>query len=271
MIFVIKANGKKEPYSEDKLRHSIQRAGIPKEMQDKVVAHVQSKLVDNISTKDVYSHIVEFLDTSEKPFAKTRYRLKQAIMDLGPTGYPFEDYIADLLGTQGYKTKVRQIVPGNCITHEIDIVAEIDNTKAMIEAKFHNVSGLKTKVHVAMYTKARFDDVQRKNNFTQAWLVTNTKITEDAVEYANCNNIKIISWKYPENEGLRDLIERSGHAPITVLTGLSTAQKQELLAKDIVVCKQICENPMVLDLLDLSPEKKKQINEESAFACKTSL
>lgn len=269
MIFVIKANGKKEPFSEDKLRHSIQRAGIPNDMQDKVVAHVQSNLVNNISTKDVYSHIVEFLDTSGKPFAKTRYRLKQAIMDLGPTGYPFEDFVADLLQTQGYICKVRQIVSGNCITHEVDVVAQKDNTKAMIEVKFHNVSGLKTKVHVALYTKARFDDVKEKNNFTEAWLVTNTKITQDAIEYANCNSIKIISWKYPENEGLRDLIERSGLTPITVLTQLSTAQKQELLAKDIVVCKQICENASVLDVLGLSAEKKNQIHEESFFACKT--
>ena len=48
-------------------------------------------------------------------------------MKLGPTGYPFEDFIAKLLQADGYETKVRQILKGECITHEIDVIAEKNN------------------------------------------------------------------------------------------------------------------------------------------------
>ena len=72
--------------------------------------------------------------------------------------------------------------------------------KYMIEAKFHNALGTRSDVHVSLYTKARFDDVSEKYNFDQAWLVTNTKVTKDALDYALCVDMKVISWNYPEKE-----------------------------------------------------------------------
>ena len=45
-------------------------------------------------------------------------------MDLGPTGYPFEDYVAEILKTEGYQTQVRQVLEGNCVSHEIDVIAQ---------------------------------------------------------------------------------------------------------------------------------------------------
>ena len=61
MTNVIKANGDKEVFSEDKLRYSIKRAGIPKGLEEKVISHVKSKLYEGIPTKEVYRHLTEFL------------------------------------------------------------------------------------------------------------------------------------------------------------------------------------------------------------------
>lgn len=265
MSNVLKATGQIEPFSEDKLRLSIQRAGIPKEIIEDVVIHVKSKLYENIPTREIYKHILEFLENSPHPYARTKYSLKQGIMDLGPTGYPFEDYVSEILKLEGYQTQVRQILQGKCITHEVDIIAEKDNKRSMVECKFHNMPGTKSQVHVSLYTKARFDDLKEKNNFDDAWLVSNTKITTDALSYALCGNMKIISWDYPQNGSFRDLIEKHKLYPITALANITQNQKQILAQNHVVLAKDVCKNPSSLDILALPKDKKDSILSECQF------
>lgn len=267
MITVIKATGEKESFSEEKLRASIRRARILDEIQNLVVNHVKTKLYDSIPTSEIYHHVSEFLDKSPHPFNRAKYRLKHAIMDLGPTGYPFEDYVAHLLKLEGYQTEVRQILNGKCIKHEIDIVAQKDGAKSMIECKFHNSIGNHTQVHVSLYTKARFDDLKDLQKLNDVWLITNTKITSDSLDYALCNNMKVISWNYPENGGLRNLIEKSKLHPITALTTLSQTQKRHLLEQHIVLCKDVRKNPTSLSILNLPKEKIQTILDEAQFVC----
>jgi len=267
MVYVVKATGEKEAFDEIKLRNSIKRAGVADNLQDEVVSHIKKNLYNNITTKKIYEHILEFLKKTNDPFIASKYGLKQAIMSLGPTGYPFEDLVGGILKTKGYETELRQILIGKCITHEIDIVAQKSGTdkKIMIEAKFHNMPGSKTDVHVALYTKSRFDDIKEKNGLIQAWIVTNTKATTDAISYAACENIKIISWNYPEGESLRELIEESRLVPISALTTLTLAQKQHFLSKHIVLCKDINDNPDLLYYLNLPNIKKQNILSEIKY------
>ncbi|MBI4097249.1 MAG: restriction endonuclease [Candidatus Levybacteria bacterium] len=270
MVNVIKATGEVEPYSEEKVLRSVQRAGIPKELQSSVLAHIKEKLHDNMETWEIYHHISEFLGKSQFPYSKSRYSLKQAIMMLGPTGYPFEDYVAKILQAKGYSTEVRQVLQGTCVTHEVDVVIRPNNktgSTAMVEAKFHNSPGARSDVHVSLYTKARFDDLKDRYRFDEAWLVTNTKATIDAVTYAQCIGMKVISWSYPEQESLRDLIETSGLYPITMLTNLSSADKFKLLQNHIVLCRDICSNHALLDSLRLPPDVRKRTLEEISFIC----
>lgn len=269
MILVTKATGEIEPFSEEKVLASIKRSNIPQEIQEQVLSHIKEKLYDSIPTSKIYHHISEFLGKTN-PHAKAKYSLKQAIMKLGPTGYPFEDFVAEILKSQGYQTQTRQILQGACITHEIDVIAEKNGEKIMVEAKFHNMPGIKTNVHVALYTKARFDDVLRKNEFTKAWIITNTKVTTDAITYAQCQNITIISWSYPQKGNLRDLIETSGLAPITSITEFSPNDIQKLLENNIVLCRDVCKKPDILNLLDMPVEKKKHILSQAAFVCNLS-
>lgn len=262
---VLKSTGELEPFSEEKLRFSVQRAGISQELADSVVNHIKSKLYDRIPTYEIYKHVREFLGNSSYPFSKAKYSLKQAIMDLGPTGYPFEDYISEILKLEGYKTLVRQILQGICISHEIDIVAEKNNIKSMIECKFHNSPGTKSQVHVSLYTKARFDDIKEKHNLLDTWLVTNTRITPDALNYAICADMKVISWDYPEKRSLRDLIEKHRLHPITTLSGISQNQMQQLTQNHVVLAKDVCKNPSSLDVLGLPNNKKNSIISECQF------
>lgn len=266
MINVIKATGEIEPFSEEKVRASIKRAGINEGIEDEVLQEIKNKLYENIPTSEIYKIILDYLGKS-RPIGKIRYSLKQAIMQLGPTGYPFEDFIGEILKMEGYKTQVGVIIPGKCVSHEIDIVAENENKKLMVEAKFHNDSGTHTDLHVSLYTKARFDDIKDRYQIDEPWIITNTKLTGDAINYANCVGMRVMSWNYPEEKSLRSLIEKWKLHPITVLDSLSSSQKQELLTEHVVLCKEIIDNDSVLDVLNLPFDKKEKVVSEAKSIC----
>ena len=259
MTQVIKATGEKESFSKDKLIYSIKRAGVAKNLQSQALKHVEANLYENIPTSEIYKHINEFLQEKATPI-KVKYSLKQAIMELGPTGYPFEDFVSEILKTKGYKTQVRTVLMGKCVSHEIDVIAEkVGIEKLMIEAKFHNEPGTRSDVHVPLYTKARFEDLKEKFNFDRPWLFTNTKITQDALIYALCVGMGVVSWNYPEKEGLRDLIENNKLYPITILDSISNTNLQILLQNHILLVKDIVKDIRILDVLSITKEEKDKI------------
>lgn len=268
-IFVIKATGEREPFSEEKVIRSIRRAGIPDSLQSEVLSHVKEKIYPEIPTSEVYHHIIEFLGKSTYPYTRNRYSLKQAIMDLGPTGFPFERFIAAVLREQGYQCQTDVIIPGLCISHEVDVLAEYDNQQIMIECKFHNRVGTRTDVKVALYVRSRYEDLVagylNKNNtynLKKVWLVTNTKCTTDAVLYAKCAGITIISWGYPEGGNLQTLVEKNKLHPVTCLTNLSNYHKNLLLQNNIVLCKDLLTNRTILALLKLNKEEEERLVSE---------
>lgn len=268
MSIVIKATGEKEPFNEQKVMNSIRRARIPNYLHDEVLNHVKSKLYEGISTEEIYRHILEYLERSSNPYIRSRYSLKEAIMMLGPTGYPFEDFVSRILEAHGYTTQVRQILRGRCVSHEVDVIAKKDGKSSMVEIKFHNSTGTRSEVQVALYTFARFEDVQTNQNFADVWLVTNTKATIDAITYAECMGMKVISWSYPEGGGsLRDLIETSRLHPITMVHSLSQAHKTTLLQNHVVLCKDIHRDKRVLDMLPLSSDERERVIAEVASIC----
>lgn len=267
MYTVLKASGKTEPFNESKVLASIGRAGIPQKLHLEVLNHIKNNLHNNTSTEEIYQQIQNFLAGTKYKYSQSKYSLKRAIMDLGPTGFPFEVYVAEILSKAGFQTKISQVLSGKCVIHEVDIVALKEGRKVMVECKFHNKPGIKSDLHVSMYTKARFDDLKDKHKFSEALLVTNTKISSDALAYAFCENVKVISWSYPEGEGLRDLIEKYKLYPITQLTSLSMSQKQLLLAKNVVLTRFICERPDMLKELNLSQDQLREIVLESKTVC----
>lgn len=271
MITVLKADHSRELFSEEKVLSSIKRARIPKNLQIDALNHVKLKVYDGISTKEIYEHILEFLIDSPEPFAKTRYSLKEAIMNLGPSGYPFEDFIAQLLKANGYHTKVRQILTGDCITHEIDVIAEKAGHSTAIEAKFHNSPGTRSQVQVALYTQARFEDIKAQNHIDQTWIITNTKTTQDVNNYARCKGMKIMSWSYPVGESLRDMIEQSNLHPITALTTLTANQKRILLNNHIVLCRELMDDKSLIDMLYISKNQKENVMSEVSYVCQKSV
>lgn len=235
-INVIKATGVIEPFSEEKVISSLKRAGAPEILAKQIVTQIIPHLYQNIPSFEIYNLVMETLKKEQKLLAE-RYNLKQAIMELGPTGYPFEKFMAAVLKEGGFENVItNKTVLGKCVSHEIDIVAERKKKTFMIECKFHNQPGARTDIKVALYTYARFLDVQ-KRGFDNAWLITNTKVTQDVKAYCLCMGMEVTSWDYPDSQSLRKMIDKSMLHPVTAIASLSVEEKQSLLDRGIVFCR----------------------------------
>ncbi len=268
-VLITKANGKKEIFDPDKLRSSLVRSGANEDAIEEVVAHVMSDLHEDMSTAEIYRHAYEFLGRISPRVARS-YSLRRAVMDLGPSGFPFEDFVAEVLRAKGYHCLTRQIVLGGCVPHEVDVVAYNKKKLIMIEAKFHNELGNKSDLKVVLYIKARFDDI--KNNVydyggedrqvTESWLITNTKFSSTATHYAECQKMTLIGWNYPAKGNLQDMIQEEKLHPVTCLSVLSDADKKILLLAGVVLCSNIKKDPTVLEKLLGHSEKTEAVLNE---------
>jgi hypothetical protein len=204
----------------------------------------------------------------EKP-ASARYSLKKALAELGPSGFPFEQFVAEIFRARGFHVETNQFIKGHCAEHEVDIVVWNENKLIMTEAKFHNELGLKSDLKVALYVKARFDDLSnveyfygKKRKLDEGWLITNTKFTEKAISYAACAGLKIVGWNYPDENNLHDLIVDAGLHPVTSISALSTGDKRKLIDSGIVLCRD-AKNAAYLRELGIDPEKIDKVVEEA--------
>ncbi|GGW71689.1 restriction endonuclease [Winogradskyella epiphytica] len=273
-LHITKSTGDKVKFSLDKLRASLTKSGADKETIDHIIDSVRDELYQGISTKEIYNRAFALLKKKKSHYA-SRYKLKKAIYELGPTGFPFERFISELLKYSGYKTEVGSILQGECVQHEIDVIAHTKNTSIIIECKFHNEPGLNCNVKVPLYFNSRYQDVKsfwdknskNKTTLTKGWVVTNTRFTEDAIQYGKCCGLYLLSWDYPKDNSLQDRIERLGLYPITVSTLLTSREKQFLLSRDIVLCKQLLHDKFYLDHLGVSEIRKKKILNEIEQLC----
>lgn len=266
-IKVKKMNGEFEMYSEEKIRSSAERVGVPQSLIDDMLAEIRSRLFDGISTKEIFDTITNYLSRSPQPYLSAKYNLKNALAELGPSGYPFEQYISALLQEEGYITKTNIVARGKCVSHEVDVVAEKEGIVYYIEAKFHTSPSQRTDVRVPLYIRARYEDIAaRVTTSTAPWIVTNTRFSSDAIAYANCVGIRLTSWGYPNGEGIMDIIERTGLHPVTMLNTLTAEDKRLLLSQDIVLVRQLVTDTKALDLIP--PERRKQVSEQARAICK---
>ncbi|MEW6468779.1 MAG: restriction endonuclease [Bacteroidota bacterium] len=253
---------------------SLVRSGASTEIAERINADLKPRLYPGISTKKIYRIAFGLLKERSRNLA-AKYHLKRAIMELGPSGFPFEKFISEILSHQGYSTVVGEVVRGQCVNHEIDVIAEKAEHHFMVECKFHNQPGTVCDVKVPLYIQARFKDVEASwiklpghvKKFHQGWVVTNTRFTTDAIQYGKCAGLKLIGWDYPDGESLRSRIDTLGLYPVTCLISLTRAEKQALLRNQIVLCKDICHDQKVLLKAGVSLPRIRIVQEEGIQLC----
>lgn len=271
-IRVVKANGKVEEFQPRKIKRTLRRAGASKEVTDKVLEKIKDHLYDGITTGEIRKLVKSMILKEEAP-AAIRYGLKEAVMRLGPAGFQFENFVAGILENYGYRTRVRSILKGRCVRHEIDVIAERRDgevVRCMIECKFHNQLGSAIDLKDALYTYARFldlneaSDIGKGDRFDEVWLVSNTKASPDAMKYARCKGLRLLCWRCPTGMGLERMIEEKGLYPVTILPSVDRETLGKLFEANLMLAKDFLVHDMeYLKRFGLGKDKLEKIKSEA--------
>lgn len=274
IISVKKFNGEIEVFNVEKLKTSLRRSKATEIEIDEIVDNILPTLYDGMPSKEIYKKAFSLLKKHNRTSA-SKYSLKRAIQDLGPTGYPFERLVGALLKHRGYSTQVGIVLQGECVSHEVDVLAEKDGNTYTVECKFHSDPKAVSNVKVPLYINSRFLDIQKRWNndpektshLKQGWLVTNTRFSSDAIDYANCVGLHLMSWDYPENNGIKQNVDKFALYPITTLTTLTKHEKDLLIEKDAVLTKTLFENSHLLEKIGISSLRKEKVLTEIKNLC----
>jgi hypothetical protein len=266
---VVKGDGTTEPFKPEKLVHSLMHAGAAAAVAERIAEDIRRTITDGMTTTEVYRRAFQLLKRVERP-AAARYSMRRAILELGPTGFLFEDFVGELFKANSYRVEVGKVLPGKCVEHEVDVVASSPERCIGAELKFHNKIGYKTDVKVALYVKARFDDIASASGkcpLDEMWLITNTKFTSQAISYGQCAGLHLVGWSYPSRGNLGDMIRETGLYPVTALTTLTRAEKDRLMMQNTALCKHVIENAESLRAAGITEGKHRSVLEESRALC----
>ena len=271
-ILIAKADGQLEPFNPEKLISSLMRAGAEHPLALDISRDIETDLYNGITTQEIYRRAFSKLRDARRG-AAARYSLKRAILEFGPSGFPFEAYISELFRAEGAQTQIDQIIKGACVEHEVDVVVKKDGVVTFVEAKFHNAAGFKTDLKTVLYVKARLDDIAaaRKNKGAvepmRGLVVTNTKFTSVAAQYASCAGVEVLSWEEPAGHNLHDRIDASGIYPVTALTTINRREKMALLSQKIVLCRALGADTRALATAGVTGQKADHVLEEVGALC----
>ena len=243
---ISKASGKIEEFDRQKLFNSLISSGASSAIAEDIVQKIFSEIGHGASTKDIYRMTRKYLGKYDS-VSGMRYSIKKAIYDLGPSGYPFERYIARILRTFDFEVEIGKIISGYCIKHEVDIVAKRNEECYLVECKFHQKEGVASDVKVALYLYSRFSDIKKAAEHPsghqcaveQGWLITNTRFSSDAIKFANCVGLLVTGWKYPKHGSLEKMIEDKKVYPVTVLPAVNRRILDVFIKNNLVLASDI--------------------------------
>lgn len=272
-IMVTKSDGRIVSFDPNKIIRVLRKVGAEEQAISFILQQTYKILYEGIPTKKIYKSVFENLKRMDKSIAG-RYNLKNAIFALGPSGFPFEKYVGSLFIAEGYSVKTGVSVSGQCVEHEVDVIAENISELNMMECKFHSTNKIYCSIQHSLYVRARFWDIENiwKEESTDSskiffgWLVTNTRFSTDAITYGTCSNLKMMSWDFPLNNGLRDRIDKLGLHPITAIVSLLKKEKQKLLDMGVVLCRSL--NADILKSLGIDESRIPDIMKESTNLCR---
>lgn len=256
---ILKANGTTECFSRSKLYKSLRHSGLSNKQASIITDKVTHEVGEGSRTRDIYRKTLRLVNENSQ-VAAVHYSLKKSLFDLGPTGFHFERFVARYFEEQGYRTRVSVVLPGKWVKHEVDVIAEKSGQRFFIECKFHNRKGIKNDIKIALYVKARWDDLKNGpegKNLDGFYLASNTAYTIDAMAYAQGSGLNLLGINAPKEESFLEQIKRMQLYPITSLRKLNKQMKEFLISQNIILAKDI---PQKLDLLLKLGLKEGEIN-----------
>jgi len=270
-LYVTKADGRSQAFDRQKIMRTCLRLGVTQDVAEKIVSRIEKEAYDGIPTKKIIKLIFRYV-RKYRPEFKHIIDLRDAICMLRPKP-DFELFIAQLLREYGFKVKSNQMVAGKCIEHEIDAVAEKNSKEVYyVEVKHHYKPHTYTGLDVFLEVWATFEDLidgykegRNKIPFTGVIVISNTKLSDHAYNYAMCRNIKGMAWNTPRERGLESMISDKRLYPITLLRGLDPDDQAKLGDAGIVTLKQIIEldEAEIRRMTRLSKKAVKELKQKS--------
>ncbi|MBI2547271.1 MAG: restriction endonuclease [Candidatus Aenigmarchaeota archaeon] len=245
MVRVTKFDGTLQPFDRKKVINTcLKLHGNPEQASD-VANHVEKDIFDGIKTKEVLRLIFKYMK-GHRDEIKYHIDLRTAISLLRPKP-DFEHFIGLILKDMGYAIEMNRFVRGQCVEHEVDVIAKNGNETAFVEVKHH----VNPHIYVGMETFleywAAFEDVKNtKNNnydFTSVTIASNAKVSDYSKKYAACKGINYIAWNSPANS-MEKIVNEKKLYPITFIKNLDRNLQGRLGDAGIVTLKQVLETDM---------------------------
>jgi len=266
--YVINLEGKQEPFSFRKVYRSARRVGASRILAKQIAQSIAKDLYSGIRTVDIFERVKKEL-LKEEPQAALKFDLKNSLKRLGPSGFPFEKYVGAILERSGFKIQLNQYIPGHCSSYEIDFIAKKEGVLYIGECKYRNNPGDRIHLDIALANYARFLDIQNGKFFKKlnqnikikSLLVTNTKLTTQAINYSGCVGVECLGWNYPKNHGLENIIDSQKLYPITILPSLKNYIVEVFNAQNIILAEDV----LKIDIEKFSRQTKTPINQLTAL------
>lgn len=238
---IIKSSGRPEVFSKKKLLQSIKHTGLPTKTCQKITNKVAVEISEGEKTKDIYKKALSLVAENSR-IAAVQYSLKRALFELGPSGHNFEHYVSKYFEAKGFKTKVSRVIQGKLVKHEVDVIASKKGYRYFVECKFHNRQGLKNDIKVALYVKARWDDLKNGpegKGLRGFFLASNTAFTLDAITYSAGTGLKLLGVNAPTKCSFLEEVKQLRLYPITSLKRINKTNKHKLLALNFYLAKEL--------------------------------
>jgi hypothetical protein len=150
------------------------------------------------------------------------YQIRETIANIDPT--IFEHLVAEILKLKNYQTQWNVMVTGKCTQHQVDVIARKENKLHMVEVKHHSNPHRECGLGEVVELWGRLIDISQAQgqegwvDFQTACLVTNSKFSDHAKNFAKCRGICLLGWRYDsvgftaqeQGFGLEKLFEEVG-------------------------------------------------------------
>lgn len=245
-LYVINSNREEEPFSFQKLYRSIISVGVPKKTAREIAGRISKEIYPGIATSEISKKVKRAL-SQEVSGAALRFNLKEGMRKLGPTGFLFEKFVAEIFKELGFEVKINQHLPGYCLdNYEIDFLAKKKDLLYVGECKYRNLPGDLVRLKDILANHARFHDLingpffkANGNCKAKSILVTNAKFTSEVIRYSSCSGIELLGWRYPRNNSLEGLIEKNNLYPVTVFPSLKGYIKDAFVADRMMLVRDL--------------------------------
>ncbi len=243
-ITVRKADGSPQKFDKEKVVRTCLRMGASKKFAFEVADKFERRIYNGIPTDKILRMIFQQMRGRE-PGIGNLFDLRKGLSMMSSKP-EFEVFVQAILARNGFEVTPNQILKGRCVEHEVDAIARKNGFVYSVESKHHMNYHTPTGLDESRIARAVLEDVNEgcaagisDLKIDRAMIVTNTRYSDQAIQYGKCRNILQIGWSSPADQGLQSMVEGKNAFPLSCLRGLKFDIRIRLAESGIILFDQI--------------------------------